>query len=193
MNKKNIITILIVLAIAIIIFIVYSLYKPKIEVYTDISNYESRLQKPKTKWHKWNMDESIWPNKITSNMNVLDYKMVYYDPFDAQYLGYLVVEYNDEEYQKERARLIEYESNKYIGYYSVKEEETYTLLAINADDYHGFIYALTDGKNTIIYAEQIFCNYFMDIDYKEYMREDYFLDGFDATKDNPYRKEAFGK
>ena len=193
MNKKNIITILIVLAIAIIIFIVYSLNKPKIEVYTDISNYESRLQKPKTKWHKWNMDESIWPNRITSNMNVLDYKMVYYDPFDAQYLGYLVVEYSDEEYQKERARLIEYESNKYIGYYSVKEEETYTLLAINADDYHGFIYALTDGKNTIIYAEQIFCNYFMDIDYKEYMREDYFLDGFDATKDNPYRKEAFGK
>ena len=44
----------------------------------DISNYESRLQKPKTKWHKWNMDESIWPSKITSNMNVLDYKMVYY-------------------------------------------------------------------------------------------------------------------
>ena len=119
--------------------------------------------------------------------------MVYYDPFDAQYLWYLVVEYSDDDYQKERARLIEYESNKYIGYYSVKEEETYTLLAINADDYHGFIYALTDGKNTIIYAEQIFCNYFMDIDYKEYMREDYFLDGFDATKDNPYRKEAFGK
>ena len=72
MNKKNIITILIVLAIAIIIFIVYSLNKPKIEVYTDISNYESRLQKPKTKWHKWNMDESIWPNKIASNMKVLD-------------------------------------------------------------------------------------------------------------------------
>ena len=193
MSKKNIITILILLGIAILVFIIYTLSKPKIEVYTDISRYETRLQAPKTKWHKWNMDESIWPKTITSNMNVLDYKMVYYDPFDAEYLGYLVVEYSDEDYQKERARLIEYESNKYIGYYSVAEEKTYTLLAINADDYHGFIYALTDGKNTIIYAEQIFCNYFMDFDYKEYMRGDYFLDGFDATKDNPYRKEAFGK
>ena len=115
------------------------------------------------------MDESIWPQKITNNMHVLDYKMVYYDPWDAQYLGYLEVEYNEDDYQKERARLINHKSTKYIGYYSVEAETTYHLLAINADPYHGFIYALTDGKNRIIYAEQIFCNYFMDLDYKKYI------------------------
>lgn len=59
-------------------------------------------------------------------------------------------------------------------------------MAINADSYNGFVYALTDGKNRIIYAEQIFCNYFMDLDYDEYIPHEYLLDGFDASSDNPY-------
>ena len=40
----------------------------------------------------------------------------------------------------------------------------------------------------IIYAEEIFCNYYMDLDYTKYIPKEYLLDGFDATKDNPYRK-----
>ena len=32
--------------------------------------------------------------KITDDMNVADFKMVYYNPWDAQYLGYLVVDYS---------------------------------------------------------------------------------------------------
>ena len=94
-------------------------------------------------------------------MTIADYKMVYYNPWDAQYLGYLVVDYSNEDYLKESERLKSYQSTDYIGYYSVEEETTYDLLAINADSYNGFVYALTDGKNRIIYAEQIFCNYFM--------------------------------
>jgi len=193
MKQKDWIIIGVIVGISMMVILLYDINKPKIEVYTDIERYELRLQKANTKWHKWGMEEKIWPEMITSNMNVVDYKMVYYDPFDAQYLGYLEVEYSDSDYQKERARLINYESTEYIGYYNVKEEDTYILLAINADPYYGFVYALTDGKNKIIYAEQIFCNYFMDLDYKKYMRGDYFLDGFDATKNNPYRKKAFGK
>ena len=163
----------------------------KIEEYTDISKYEETLasEGANEKWSKWGMDEEIWPEKITDSMNVLDYKMVYYDPFDAQYLGYLVVEYNKADYDKEVKRLKEYGSTDYVGYYGVKEETTYTLLAVYADPYYGFVYALTDGRNKIIYAEQIFCNYFMDLDYKKYMKEEYFLDGFDATEKNPYRKK----
>ena len=41
----------------------------------------------------------------------------------------------------------------------------------------------------IIYAEQIFCNYYMDLDYKAYIPEEYLLDGFDATSDNSYRNK----
>ena len=94
-----------------------------------------------------------------------------------------------EEYAEEADRLRNYPSTEYTGYYGVVEEKTHELLAVNADPYNGFIYALTDGKSRIIYAEEIFCNYFMDLDYLKYIPEDYLLDGFDARTDNPYRKK----
>lgn len=135
------------------------------------------------------MDETIWPQEITDSMNVADFKMIYYNPWDPNYLGYLVVDYDSEAYEAEVNRLKEYESTDYIGYYSVTGETDYELLAIYADSYNGFVYALTDGNNRIIYAEEIFCNYFMDIDYKKYMPEEYLLDGFNAKDNNPYQKE----
>ena len=168
----------------------------KPEVYSDITHYNeymsfSRNMAPYKdkdyKWTKLGMDEKIWPKQITDSMNVLDYKMVYFNPWDAQYLGYLVVEYSPEDYAKEVERLKEYKSTEYIGQYGVTEEKTYELLAIFSDEYHGFVYALTDGKNKIIYAEELFCNHFMDLDYKKYIPEEYLLDGFDATSGNPYQ------
>ena len=194
MKKKEVIMIVLSTLVIVLVIIGITTSKvssSKIEVYTDISKYEEMLasEEANEKWSKWGMDEEIWPEKITPTMSVLDYKMVYYDPFDQEYLGYLVVQYNKEDYDKEVKRLKEYESNDYVGYYSVREESTYTLLAVYADPYYGFVYALTDGNNKIIYAEQIFCNYFMDFNYKEYMKEEYFLDGFDTTEDNPYRKK----
>ena len=139
------------------------------------------------------MDESIWPRTIKDVSNVVDYKMVYYDPWDAQYLGYLVMDYSAEDYASETARLKDYPSTDYVGYYSVTEEQTYELLAVFADEYNGFVYALTDGNSRIIYAEEIFCNYSMDLNYKEYIPEDYLLDGFDATSDNPYEKKMMNE
>jgi hypothetical protein len=40
--------------------------------------------------------------------------MVRYDPRDAQYLGYLEVEYNSEDYENEVERLKNYESTDYV-------------------------------------------------------------------------------
>ena len=165
----------------------------KPEVHDDIENYTEYMSFSHnysgTLWHKWGMDENIWPLTIDDVSDVVDYKMVYYNPWDEQYLGYLVMNYSDEDYAAEAARLIEYPSTDYVGYYSVVEEYTYKLLAVYADKYNGFVYALTDGHNRIIYAEEIFCNYFMDLDYTKYIPEDYLLDGFDVTRDNPYRKK----
>lgn len=160
------------------------------EITTDISKYEALRSGPNAEedyQDKLGMDESIWPERIADDMNVKDYKMVYYNPWDPQYLGYLVVEYPKEKYDDEVKRLKDYNSTEYRGYYGVTGEKDYNLLAINADPYYGFIYAMTDDKNTIIYAEQIFCNGFMDLKYEEYMPKEYFLDGFDASDDNPYR------
>ncbi len=115
--------------------------------------------------------------------------MIYFTPWDAQYLGYLAVEYTPEAYAEELSRLQAYPSNDYIGIYSVAEETTHELLAVHADPYYGFVYALALGDNRIVYAEQIFCNYMLDLDYTQYIPEDYLLDGFNARPDNPYRKQ----
>ena len=169
----------------------------KPEVHTDIENYAEYMSFSHdggdTIWSKWGMDESIWPREINDVSNAADYKIVYYNPWDAQYLGYLVMDYPAEEYAAETARLKAYPSTDYIGYYGVTEEKTYELLAVYADAYNGFVYALTDGAGRIIYAEQIFCNYYMDLDYRDYIPEEYLLDGFDATQDNPYRKKMMNE
>ncbi len=169
----------------------------KPEVYDDIENYAEYMSfshdSTDTKWNKWDMDESIWPFTIEDVSRVADYKMVYYNPWDAQYLGYLVMDYSEADYAAETARLKDYPSTGYIGYYSVTEEKTYELLAVYADEYNGFVYALTDGNNRIIYAEEIFCNYYMDLEYTDYIPEEYLLDGFDATPDNPYRKKRLNE
>ena len=113
--------------------------------------------------------------------------MVYLDAWDKQYLSYLVVDYSDTEYQKEIERLNKYGIEDYIGHYGVTGFTNYQLLAMESDSYQGFVYAITDGNNRIIYVEMIFCNYFMDIKYNEHILHEYLPDGFDATKNNTYR------
>ena len=168
------------------------------EVYTDVTHYNeymsfSRNDAPYKdedyKWTKLGMDEHIWPLHITDDMNVADFKMVYYNPWDSQYLGYLVVDYDPESYAAEVERLRDYKSTEYVGYYDVVEETTYELLAVVADSYYGFVYALTDGNGRIIYAEQLFCNHFMDLKYEKYIPKEYLLDGFNATTNSNYYKE----
>lgn len=169
----------------------------KAEVYedTDVSHYLWYMgEDAKEEYvHKWGMDESIFPEKITGDMNVTDYKMVYYDPWDAQYLSYLVVDYDEEHYNAELKRLEDYDSTEYRGYFGAEGfTERYTLLAMEADPSYGLIYALAGENDQIIYVELIFCNYFMDIDYKNMIHEDYLPIGFDATTDNSYRQERLG-
>ena len=168
----------------------------EVEENTDIALYNQFMGENADEEYrsKCGMDESIFPENITENMKVQDYKMVYYNPWDPQYLSFLVVEYDEEQYQAEVERLKAYPSEEYLGIYSVTGfDEKYELLAMNSDQYYGFVYALTDNQNTIIYVELIFCNYFMDLDYKEYIKEEYLPIGFDATLDNPYEKKMMGE
>ncbi|MBQ8011148.1 MAG: zf-HC2 domain-containing protein [Oscillospiraceae bacterium] len=164
-----------------------------IEVDEDVQNYhlymgENADQKYR---NKWGMDETIFPAEISDSGNVLEYKMVYYNPWDAQYLSYLTIEYDDAEFAAESSRLESYDSTEYIGYYSVTGfAEGTELLAMYADSYQGFVYAIKtpERENTITYVEIIFCNYFMDLEYAEYMPAAYFPENFDASMDNPYEE-----
>ena len=162
----------------------------KVEITTDKASYQEVIgvnSNDKYK-DKWGMSEEIFPKSI-DNLNVLDFKMVYYDPWDKQFLSYLVVDYSENEYNKEVERLNNYGIEDYIGYYGATGFTNYKLLAMESDAYQGFVYAITDGKSKIIYVEIIFCNYFMDINYEEQIPNNYLPDGFDATSNNTYKEK----
>ena len=162
----------------------------KEEVITDTSKYQEVIgTNANSKYKdKWGMSEEIFPKSI-NKLNVKDFKMVYLDAWDNQYLSYLVVDYSKTDYEKEVERLNKYGIEDYIGYYGVTGFTNYKLLAMESDAYQGFVYAITDGNSRIIYVEMIFCNYFMDIKYNEHIPNDYLPDGFDATIDNNYSQK----
>ncbi len=108
--------------------------------------------------------------------------------WDANYLGYLTVTYDKEAYAAEVARLLDYPSTEYLGNYGVSGFADYKVLAMHADD-SGLVYALTDGKDTIIYVGMIFPGYSMDIEYEEYMPEEYMPEGLDIGENNPTKQK----
>lgn len=165
----------------------------QVKVDTDASHYSRYMGDDAEKEYrdKWGMDESILPDKLTDDMQVLEYKMVYYNPWDSQFLSYLTVTYTQSDFETELDRLAECGITQYKDYYGVTgfsgEEDP---IAMYADDYQGFVYAIhtPEKENTITYVELIFCNYCFDLDYKEYIPSEYLPLGFDATMNNPYGK-----
>lgn len=93
----------------------------EVEVHSGVRDYNKYMGEEADEEYrsKWGMDEAIFPKEISEEMDVLDYKMVYYNPFDAQYLSYLVVSYEEADYAKEMERLSNYNSTAYLGYYGV--------------------------------------------------------------------------
>ena len=201
MSKKRIIGIIaIIIGINILVFLLgfgfmfLSVATSKCETTTDIEDYSNVFGRNATEKYKdkWGMNDEIFPSTI-KDLSVTDFKMIYYDPWDKQYLSYLVIDYLEDDYQKEIKRLELLGIKDYIGNYGVTGFTNYKLLAMEADDYLGFVYAITDEKSKIIYVEMIFCNYVMDIDYKKEIPNEYLPDGFNATSGNPYRKKMMNE
>ncbi|MBQ8278269.1 MAG: zf-HC2 domain-containing protein [Roseburia sp.] len=133
------------------------------------------------------VEEAIWPEVITEKMDVQDYLMIYYCPWDPNCLGYMVTQYEEADYKAEVERLLQYPSTEYIGNYDAIGFEKYEVLAMDASIF-GFVYALTDGEGTIIYVGMHFPGYGMDIEYEAYVPEEYLPTGLDAGMDNPTRQ-----
>lgn len=198
-RAKNIILLLLLALAGWVFWLLMVLYLPhlistraQVEVSRDIADYNSQIgpDAQGVYQNKMGMDEAVFPERLTDDMKVCDYQMVYYDPWDAQYLAYLVVDYEKDAYEKELERLQSYPSTGYKGIYGASGFSAYELLAMYADESYGFVYALGDeGSRKIIYVEMIFCNYFMDLDYGQYIDESYLPDGFDATVGNEYRQK----
>lgn len=128
--------------------------------YTDVENYTNYIGVNCEDEYsgKWGMDESIFPEKITDSMKVDEFSFTYYNPWDAQYVGYLTVTYSQEEYETELERLYQKEHDQYKGLFNVSgEPENYSILAIDADKDFGLVYAIKpDSEGTsITYVEVI--------------------------------------
>ena len=135
----------------------------------------------------------VFPQTIPANADITDYQLTYYNPWDGQYVVYMTLDYKSG-YEDETARLSGIGVEDYTGIYSVTgAPDGYKLIAMDSDDYSGFVYAMVpenaEGNTKITYVAIVFCNYFLDLDVHDYMKDEYLLKGFDATNDNPYRKE----
>ena len=197
-------TLLIVCAVMLVIYIkffniaallTYSIVSPTVQVDSDPAHYAQYMGEQAQQEYriKCGMDESIFPAALTDSMDVQDYKMVYYNPWDPQYLSYLTVTYSPEEYEAELKRLEACPHTEYKGYYDVTGFAGGEPLAVSADSYYGFVYAInTPGmENTVTYAEIIFCNSLMDLDYRKYIPAAYLPDDFNVRVSvMPFVREA---
>ena len=109
---------------------------------------------------------------------------------------YMTLDYGGS-YDAEIARLESIGVEDYEGIYTVTgEPEGYDIVAMDSDEYCGFVYAMipenSAGNTKITYCAIVFCNYFLDLDVHEYIPDKYLLQGFDATDGNPYREEKIG-
>ncbi len=178
-------------AFGIIAFIGLDAMLTKPEVHNDPSEYNLYVHADPYDFETFSGDRAaIFPAEITSDMNVIEFQYTYYNPWDAQYVVYLTVDYTDEAYANEMLRLQDLGIERYTEYYSVTDEPAgYDLVAMNSDYYQGFVYAMipenSDG-NRITYVGIWFCNYFLDLDIHKYLPDEYLLTGFDATSGNPY-------
>ena len=176
--------------------VVYSWYTTaKIEVSTDASEFNKYIHNGQDKDSEYSMGTNplfdVMPEKIDAD--VTEYQLTYYNPWDGQYVVYMTLDYGDK-YDAEITRLKAIGIDDYKGIYMVTgEPEGYDLVAMDSDDYNGFVYAMvpenSQGSTKITYCAIVFCNYFLDLDVHKYMPDKYLLPGFDATSDNPYRAE----
>ncbi|MBO4636852.1 MAG: helix-turn-helix transcriptional regulator [Clostridiales bacterium] len=184
---------------AIFAFLLFDVASSKIQVYDDPydvyvmgkSGKDIFLDTPNNMFY-------IFPEEIPEEEKITEYQLTYYNPWDPQYIAYMTVEYTPEEYASEMERLSEIGIEKYTGYYTVTDEPAgYDLVAMHSDEYQGFVYAMIpegagEDNTTITYVGIWFCNYVMDLDYTEYIPNEYLLTGFDATDENPYEIERLG-
>lgn len=172
-------------------------YTAKIKVYEDVTQYNEYIHNPEPGgiYQTCNGEMfEIFPEEIGDTSKVEEFKFVYYNPFDAQYVTYLTMDYDENEYEEEIKRLESLGIEEYKDIYSVTDEPSgYDLIAMNSDPYNGFVYAMIpeneEESGKITYVGIWFCNYFLDLDIRDYVPNEYLLKGFNAEDGNPYRKQ----
>ena len=163
----------------------------KVEIITDLDMYQHVIGENVDEQYtfKTGEHENIFPSTI-EDLNVSNFQMVYYNPWDPQYIAQLEVMYDEQAYQRELKRLEQYGIEEYIGEYGATGFSEYDVQAMDVlDQHYGMVYALRDDeKQAITYVELFFCNYFYDLEYWKYIDESLLPEHFDAKMNNTYRK-----
>ena len=135
----------------------------------------------------------VFPQKI--EVPATEFQIMYYNPWDSQYICYMTLDYGSG-YEAEISRLKKIGVDEYKGIYTVTgEPEGYDIIAMDSDEYFGFVYAMipegsaAEGNTKITYCCIVFCNYALDVNVHKYMPDKYLLPGFDGSDHSPYRKE----
>ncbi|KIE44571.1 hypothetical protein U732_116 [Clostridium argentinense CDC 2741] len=132
--------------------------------------------------------DDIFPKNIPDSAKVENFYYYYYNPFDPNFVSYLVYTCSDEDFIKETERLSKIDSSKDYLIYGATGFN-YPVSAVYANE-SGYTYALADKENKkLIYVEINFCNYFTDINYEKIINEKYLPINFDAKKGNSTQKK----
>ncbi len=193
------ITTVAVLFFSLIVFaLMYDSWFTKPVVMTEASTYNEVMS------HDYNIkyyipDEdmmTVLPASVDPEA-VTEFQYTYWHPWDSEYVLYMTVEYDDASYEAEMERLTALGIDEnYTQYYSVTGEPSgYDLVAIDADERVGFAYAMipegsSEANRSITYVLLYYYHYQIEMDYSKYIPGEYLLQGFDATKDSPYRQEV---
>lgn len=152
------------------------------DVTTDISDYSKYLGSEGK--HR----NDIFPQSIPNSAEIKDFCFNYYNPWDPNYVVYLVYSCDKEDYIKETERLSDLNSSEDYLIYGATGFN-YPVCAVYAGKYNGYIYALADkNNNKLIYVEITFSNYFSDINYEDIVGKEYLPNNFDAKPGNSTRQ-----
>lgn len=148
----------------------------------DISDYSEYLG------NEGKHRNEIFPQSIPSSANIEDFCYYYYNPWDPNYVVYLIYSCNAEDYKKETERLENLNSSvDYLIYDATGFD--YPVCSVLANRDSGYVYALADKENRrLIYVEITFCNYFSDINYEDIIDKEYLPKNFSAKPGNLTRQ-----
>ncbi|WP_018250364.1 hypothetical protein [Orenia marismortui] len=175
--KKILLIFFIILTILVCIFFAIWVEKDKTTNILDYNEYFG---------DKGKHNNDIFPKIIPSSAKIEQFYYYYYNPFDPNFVSYLVYTCNDKDFIEEIKRLAKLNSSKDYLIYGATGFN-YPVIAVYAND-NGYIYALADKENNkLIYVEIYFCNYFSDINYEKIICEEYLPINFNAKPKNPTR------
>jgi hypothetical protein len=176
------------ISVLVLILLLSSCVKVEKQETTKVSEYSSYFGSGGKHENAYLIKNNIFPETIPTTANVEKFHYFYYNPFDPNYVCYLVYTCDDDEYKSERKRLSKIQSSDDYLIYGATGFN-YPICAVYADSYNGYVYALSDENNKrFIYVEISFCNYFSDIEYTKIISEEYLPIGFDAKQGNATRK-----